>query len=454
MSGLIGGIFNQTRSLAAQSTSLTIAGKNLANVNNPNYSRQRVNIASNTGGVEVTNISQIRNRLVDTQILRELTRGSSLEAQRNIMGTLEALLGERVNSSNDPSNTGLSAALDNFFNAFSALAANPTESAQKQNVLSSAQALVDQLNSLSRGINNIDSDIVSRINGQTSSAQQLLGDIANLNRDIAQIEVTNPGSALDLRDQRQAKIDQLSQYMNITVSDSAQGLGQVDISAASASGPISLVSAATVKGTLAYTGTGFTGGNPATALDVTGGSLAGYQSLRSNDIPSLLGGLNSIARQLVTSVNTAYGADFFRTDSGNVNLYKTAGDIQLAPGLTASTLVAGTGTDAGANNIALAIAGIANTTFGSTDSIQGTFADYYNARITAVGQKVSSLENQQIGSELVRSMLEAQRQSESGVSMDEESSNLIAFQRAYQGNARVINIMDNMLEIAVNLGNG
>lgn len=453
MSGLIGSLIKQAQALNAQGMGINIAGKNLANINNEGYARQRVNISTTaTGGTAVTSISNARNKLIDTQIMREIMRMSSGDAQLGISNTLQSLLGEQVNTATDSTkkNPGLGTAIDNFFNAFSALAANPSEPAQKQLVLSAAQNLVDQLNSLSSNLVSLRGDITNQINSQTSDAQSLLNDIATLNNQISKIEVNAPGSALDLRDQRQAKIEALSKLMNITVSDSSLGLGQVQISNAG----VTLLDGNTVNGTLAYTGTGFTGGTPATALSITSGSMAGYQEALTGAVTNLQAGLDNIAKQLVVSVNTAYGADFFRTDSGNVNLYKTAADIQLDPALTLATLKTGATTDTGDNSIAKAIANLSKASFGSSDSIQGTFADYYNSQVTTVGENISSLNNQQAGSTLVQSMLVSQRQSQSGVSTDEEMTNIMIFQRAYQGNARIINVMDTLLDTVCNrLGN-
>lgn len=460
MSGLIGSLIRQAQALNAQGVGLNISGKNLANVNNAGYARQRVNISTNSlGGTEVTSISNARNKLIDTQIMREIMKQGSNSAQLGVANMLQSLLGEQVDTKSDPTaiKTGFGKALDSFFNAFSALAANPTEAAQKQQVLSAAQNLIDKLNSLSANLSTVQSDITTQINAQTTDAQTLLTDIADLNDQIAKIEVAAPNTALDLRDQRQAKIEELSKLMNFTVQDSPLGLGQIQIVASTSTGTSVLVNGPQVKGTLAYTGTGFTGGQPTATLSITTGSLAGYQAALTGPLADLQTNLDNIASQLVTSVNTAYGANFFRADTLNPTLYKSAATIQLDPSLTVSNLRAGAlGGDAGDNSIAKAIFNLSTNSFstGGGATINGTFADYYGAQVTSVANDISALENQQTSSDLVSSMLVSQRQSEAGVSTDEEMTNIMIFQRAYQGNARVINAMDTLLDVVVNrLGN-
>jgi flagellar hook-associated protein 1 FlgK len=455
MSGLIGGIYNQAQALAAQSTGLEIAGKNLANVNNPAYARQRVNIVTtDTGNASVRNISSTRDALIDKQIMLELMSQGFQDSQQQIISTLQSILGEKIDTAADQanstgsgtsSNAGLYSILDNFFNAASTLASNPTEQANKQQLISAAQNLVDQLNYLSKSLTTQDTNVSAQITSKTADAQTLLSDIANLNSQIAKLEVANPGSALDLRDQRQADIEALSKLMNFTVQNSSKGLGQITITAPDATGnPITLVDGPITYGTLTYTGTGFTGGAAATSLAINTGSLAGYQTTRTQDIAGLQTGLNNIARQLVSSVNTAYNGNFFTAAN------TTAANISLDSTLTVTNLKTGSTADPGANDISKAISDLGKNSFsGGGAFITGKFGDYYNSQVSTIGQRISSLNSQQEGTSLVINSLNSQRAAASGVSTDEEATNIIVFQRAYQANAQVINAMDTLLQLVV-----
>ncbi len=542
MSGLLQSIGVQAQSLNAQSDAINITGKNLANVANPNYSRETANIVSTAdGGAEVADVSSARDQILDSQIMQQLSAQGSLSSQSDIANTIQSFLGENIDTATDQSQaaagasanssqSGLSSALDNFFNAFTQLAADPSQESYKQTALSSAQELATQLNNLSQSVSQTSASITTSIDTQAQQAQGYLSDIAALNGQIAKIEVNAPGSALDLRDQRQADIEKLSSLMNVTVSNSPDGLGQVNITSTDAAGnAVSLVNDTQTAGSISYTGdalqqiaslngqiaaaeaaapgssaalvaqrtadiaalgnsmavtvtnspdgldqvnltTTDAAGNTISLindtsvvnaptvdadsksiLDLTGGSIAGYESVRAGTLSTVNSDLNAVANQLVTSVNAAYG-DFFTTNAAYPAQYRSAGDIQVDPAVTASTLKTSATGNPGANDIATAIANIGNTTFstGNGDKINGTLSDYYNSQVvTAVGQQISSLTSQQDTNTLVYNNLISQRQSESGVSTDEEASNLMIFQNAYEGIARVISVMDTLLNTVV-----
>lgn len=466
MSGLIGSVLAQAQSLSAQTAAISATGKNLANVNNEQYARQEVNFSTSvTGGVQISSITSTRDALVDSQVRNELAVSNSLTAQSNTVAIVESILGEEVDTAADQASatggtsattsSGFAATLDNFFNAFSKLSSDPTEPAYKQQVYSTSQSLVDRLNYLSTNIAQTVSDVNTEMTSEVNQAQTLLNDIADLNAQIAKVEVTGD-SALDMRDTREAKLEELSKLMTIKISNSAVGLGQFDVSATDTAGnSVTLVSAGRTSGTLSFDGTNISMGGA--TLKPAAGSLAGYQTVK-NFINTASGQLDALAAQMVRSVNAIYG-----TASGGPNYFNpagvTAGTIALSNTLTASGIATSTTSDTGANDITLAIAGLSSKEFSSTavptpDLIDGTFSANYNSLVTSVGQKVNSLQGKLENSELVYNTLVSQRESISGVSSNEEASNIIVFQRAFQGNARIISVMDNLLDIVANkLGN-
>jgi flagellar hook-associated protein 1 FlgK len=457
MSGLLDAINVQAQSLDAQSTAINTVGKNLANVDNPDYAREVTNLTSTTdGGVIAGSVTDTRNSIIDSQISQSLSDQGSLSVQSDTASTLQSLLGESVNTSADSSTasgdtsassseSGITTALDNFFNAFSSLSSDPTESSYAQTALSNAQTLASNINALSSNLSSTDAGISSEITSQTSQAQGLLTTIASLNSQIAKTEVGG-GTAMDLINERQGDINTLSGLMNITVSSSAAGLGQVDITTIDAgANTVSLVTAGTVNGTLSYnSGTGtFTGGANGATLDVSSGSMAGYQTMR-NTISGLSNKVDSLASQLEVQVQTANGGNPFFT------LYftlPTGATLPVTNMGVSNAVTADSLTTTGNNTISSAIAGLQNTTI---NALGGTFSDYYsNNVVTAIGTQVSNLNTQQETVKLVYNNLLSQQQSAEGVSTDEETANLMVYQRAYQGIANVISVMNTLLSTVV-----
>src|SRR5690606_30607020 len=174
-------------------------------------------------------------------------------------------------------------------------------------------------------------------------------------------EINAPGSAVDLRDQRQARLEELAAKLPVELRDTPGG--QVQILAKDGVGAdILLVDLTTVHGTVAFTGTQITAGTPATAVALGAGSIHGALTARDGAVQTLRDDLDALAAQLVASVNAAYNptgttGDFF--DSAGV----TAGSITLVSTLTAATLKASDGGPAGDNSVALAVAQLATQKF-------------------------------------------------------------------------------------------
>ncbi|HWA25097.1 MAG TPA: flagellar hook-associated protein FlgK [Lacunisphaera sp.] len=466
MSGLFSTLNSSSMALNAHSRAIETSGKNLANVNNPNYSRQRV-IYGDRGtvetaegpeslGLEVLGVRQLRDVLLDRQLMREIGLSGSLDSLRDSLQRAQAGLGQSIDGSADVSaagsaSGGLSAALDNFFNAFQNLAARPTDVGARQTLLQKAAILTDTMRETDTRLAQVQSDIDVQVSAGVDSANTLLGTIADLNSQITRLEIAHPGAAIDLRDQRQARLEELAAILPINVTDTGGGNIRVAVKDAS-NADIVLVNGATVAGPVTFTGTGLTGGTPATAVVLNGGSIQGALQARDGAVQTLRDNLDLFAEQLVTSVNGAYnpsataGADFF--DPAGL----TAGTIAIRSGLTAATLVTGTSGAAGDNTIALAVAGLASQAFSvsSGDLFDGTFSQFYTRSVSDLGQALSTTTARASDQENIQRLVRNQRDTVSGVSLDEEMADLVRYQRAFQASSRVFSVVDELLDTVVN----
>jgi flagellar hook-associated protein 1 FlgK len=470
MSGLFSTLNSSSMALNAHSRAIETSGKNLANVNNPNYARQRViygdrgTVVTPDGveslGLEVLGVQQLRDTLLDRQLMHEIGLSGSLDTQRDTLQRAQAGLGQSINGGADVSATGsttggISAALDNFFNAFQDLASRPTDVGARQTLLQKAATLTDTLQETDSRLGQVQSDINTQVTAGVTKANTLLSTISDLNAQISRLEIAHPGAAVDLRDQRQARLEELAAILPIKVTDSGGGNIQVSVKDAS-SADIVLVDGPTLKGPVAFTGTGLTGGTPATAMALSGGSIDGALQSRDGAVQTLRDNLNLFTQQLVSSVNKAYnpsstaGADFF-SPAGT-----TTGTIALQGGLTASTLVTGSSGAAGDNSTALAVAGLASQTFstGSGDVIDGTLGQFYNSSVSSLGQALATSTARASDQDTIQHLVRNQRDTVSGVSMDEEMADLVKYQRAFQASSRVFSVVSDLLDTVVNrLGN-
>jgi flagellar hook-associated protein 1 FlgK len=462
MSGLFGQLNSSIDALTAASRSLETAGKNLANVNNSSYARQRVvygsmgtvqtELGAQSMGLQAVGIEQLRDSLLDKQVVREDSKLSSYETEQAAYQRAQAALGQSVDrSSASGSTNGISEGLSNFFNGFQSFATSPTDVGERQTLVQYAGSLTDTLNQTDSSLAQVQTDLTSQATGDADSANTLLSQIANLNSEIGRFEINAPGSAVDLRDERQAKVESLGKLMSIETSADTNGSGQISVSSRDGSGNlVPLVTDATVLGSVAISGTTVTAGSPATVLALTGGSINGALTARDGAIQDLRGNLNALARQLIASVNSAYNP----TSAPGKNFFigTNASDIAVNPSITASSLVSSSTGVAGDSDIAKAVAGLANTVFSTSAAaaINGTFSQAYSNSVTALGQTLSTTNDKVSNQTSISTLVSTQRASISGVSMDEEMADLIKYQQAFQASSRVIQMIDTLLGTVIN----
>jgi len=468
MSGLFSSLNSTVSALSAHSLAIETTGKNLANINNAAYARERVvyhsgaTVVTPTGAQSMgltADVEQTRDTLLDRQVLRETALGSYYSTMQSAYQRAQAGLGETLtsttatnSSSSSTSATGISASLDDFFNSFQNFAARPTDSGARQALLSSASIMVDRLKQADATLSQLQSDLNTQVGDDVTNANGLLATIAKLNKQIGSVEINSPGSAVDLRDQRQEALEKLSKLMPVTAVEDASG--QVQVSSADTSGsPVALVTLATVNGVVAFNGTQITAGSPATTLALSSGSIQGAIDARDGAIQTLRGQLDSLTNQLVTSVNGIYnvggtGSNFF-TPAGT-----TAGTVSLASGLTATSLIANSGATAGGNDIALAIANLATKKFSTAggNQIDGSFSTFFSSSVAQFGQAAATTSSSVSNQETIERLVRTQRDSVSGVNLDEETANLIKYQRAFQASSRMVQTIDTLLDTVIRLG--
>jgi flagellar hook-associated protein 1 len=423
------GLQTALRGLLATQEAIDTTGHNIANASTPGFSRQQAVLTESnaltipaysnvTGGgvqlgtgVDVTTISRIRNTFLDIQYRAQNTTENDAKTRADILDQVQTGIAE-------PSDHGLASQLSAFWNAWSDLANAPTSQAARQTVIGAAQALTQTFNDIDSQLSTIQSQAATQYATLTGSGGQVQNDaqqIAQLNGSIYQALAAgqNPNDLMDKRDQL---IDDLSSLGTVSVTDPGNGLLQITFGG----GATPLVNGQTVNWPPSLSAT--PGGQLGALLNLSGptGTIAGYRT-----------SLDNVANQLITSVNALHTATPFF--SGN-----SAGTIAVAA--TPATIQVSTTGNAGANDVALAIAGLRG---GATDQS-------YAAFISQLGTDVQSIQSTQETTQAVLDSIDNQRKSVSGVSLDEEMTNLVQFQRGYQASARMMTTIDEMLDTLVN----
>ena len=474
MLGLFGTLAMANRSLQTQRNGTEVAGHNLANVNTPGYSRQRVSIETSLTipsemgpqgtGADAVSIRQIRDALLDKQITGETSVRGAYEARQRALQFGQAALGQQIDrqasgasgaaaASGVGGQHGIAEDLSELFSAFQSLSTNPTSSAERQVLLLKAQNLSTQFNQVSQRLTDLRSSLNESLASDVDQANLALQDIAQLNLQITAAEVGTTNQANDLRDIRQKRLEDLAKLVNIDTT--ANSNGSVDV----AINGVTVVTAGVVTDTLQTYDAGggqmlvrtATGG---TALALSGGSMAGTIDTRDNDLLTLQGNLDTLAANVIGEVNVLHAPGYGLNGTTGENFFTgtTAADMGVNatllndPSRVQASAVSGA---VGDNRVALSLAQLADKKLPTLGT--QTLLERYGQNVAELGQALNGTNTQLSNQQIVESMLTRQRDSVSGVSLDEEMTDLIKFQRAFEASARLITTIDSMLETVVNL---
>jgi flagellar hook-associated protein 1 FlgK len=414
--------------LLAQQDAIDVTGSNITNANTEGYSRQTAVLQSSeplhipalsavTGqgaqlgtGVTVATITRIRNTYLDAQYRAQNTALGAASTQAEQLGQAQSAL-------NEPSSTGLASQLSAFWSSWSELAVSPSEPARVE-VVGAATQLTGTLHQLSSELQSIEGQAAAQYAAVTGPSGEVASDAAQLAELNHQIKLSlqahqQPNT---LEDRRDELLDKLSALASITVTKEADGTDTVAFGNAA----LPLVEGSKVNWPQALTPAA--GGQLGALLELSSptGALASYQA-----------GLNEVAATLATSVNAIHTATPFFKGT-------TAATLEVA--VTPAQVEASSEGTSGGNNVALALAGL-----------RGGAADQrYAALVTQIGSGVRGAKTDQETSQAVLTAVSNQRQAVSGVSLDEEMTNLITFQRGYQASAQALNVMNEMLNTLIN----
>jgi flagellar hook-associated protein 1 FlgK len=465
MLGLFGSLNMASRSLQTQMTGVEVAGQNLANINTTGYSRQRVQIATSTDlstglgqqgtGATAVAIQQVVSSLLNNQIQGQQSVSSYWSAQQSTLQSAQTDLNEFLDgtgstdstsaSSDSTSSSGLSGQLSGLFSAFSSLATSPTSLTARQAVVNQAQNLASTFNQISSQLTQMQSSLNASVGTDVSSANEQLSNIAGLNQQITFAEFGG-GNANDLLDEREQALENLSQLTDITTSTETSGAVDVSI------GGQTLVSGGQVLDTLQTYDAG--SGNllvqtaSGTNLTLAGGSIQGTIDARDGTLATLQNNVSTLASNLITQVNTVHGGGYSLTGSTGADFFSgtDAATITVNAALVNNpSLVQASGdaTATGDNSVALSLAQLDDTTqSGLNDE---SFSDYYSQSVAELGNALSTANTQVTDQTSVSTMLATQRSSISGVSVDEEMTNLMGFQRAYEASAQLVTTINTLM---------
>jgi flagellar hook-associated protein 1 FlgK len=445
------------RALEAHRFGLDVAGQNIANVNTPGYSRRIAHLQalapldrwSAGGGVAATGLQAVRDAFIAHRLRGEISRLAGHEAGAQVLGMLEVGLGAP--------GTSIGAKLEDLFDAFAAVADDPTSLAARRVAIEAGATLAATFREVSSQLSAGAREIDSRLRAATDQVNGLAQRVAALNREMAS---ARPGEARteQLRDELDLALEQLAQLIDVRAVTREDGGIDVELD-----GGVALVLGGTARGVSSVS---TTGGHVALSVDGTalGGSVGGALGtlIRTRDevLPEYLAQLDQLAHDVATRINARHQAGFDLTGATGGAFFVPPGAVDgasarlsmsgalLAPGGEAGFAASASGA-AGDNENARRLVAVRDerALLGGT----ATVGEAWAALASAVGADVAAARDAATtGAEAVEQLLNL-RDSISGVSLDEEAAEMMRFQRGYEANARVFGAIDELLDVLMGL---
>jgi len=514
MPSTLSGIYSAQRGLALNQAAIDIINNNISNMNTPGYSKQRLEIsqivnnsnstniidAAQAGmGAQIDAITRSRDTFLDNSYRKETSDMNYYQEYSNTATQIESVFDELGDN-------GLTDALNNFYNQLSQLASNPNDYVARNSLVQSATVLTTQFNTVYSQLQDKRTSLVGDYNDPSAIDSSLLNtgfqdvnsqlsQIASLNQQI-NLAVSRGATPNSLMDQRDTVLDSLSEYMPISVNIEKNNTVTVSL------GTTELVRGSERKGYFTVE-QGANEDNPAIVQIVnengsilsknaysqmTAGKIGAILQVGGSDtdkltIKGVIDSLNTLASNFAQALNTIQAGGRYITDAGtlsdnasnpispsgtgvdpdSVNLFVdsdssgtiTAGNISInsevatnpyliaAAGLTSSSAETGDGSNA------LLMVNVRNQRIAGLGG--PTTQGYLTNMIGQLGTQSKSLSDHYDLKDNILQQVERQRDSVTGVSLDEELTDLVRYQRAYEASAKIMTTINEILKTIMNM---
>lgn len=459
----------------AQQRALDVTGHNISNVNTPGYARQNVihestlpsrigvsgngkNLSAGTG-VDVQQIRQYRDYFLDQKLKRENQSLGYWDARRTAIEELETIFNDNVED-------GLQVAMDQFWNSWSQLSKPSGGLTARAMVKESALAFVETVKNMDNMLTNFRKNRNNEIKENIDKVNEMTRTIAELNYHIIKVEGSG-AVANDYRDQRDKLVNELSRMANIQVIEGTTyniALEGRLIVSGKTSNPLVAVPDQSADGLYVIKWE-----KTMENIDISGGSIKALIDTRDELVSGFRNRMNEFVKGVAEQVNLVHESGFGNIDkkprpmfvntvtnlSTGIDITNIGFNMELSEvnHIAAATDVPPGNYEDNRNALKIAELRLKNVFLEKTyDKVNGkfNFDEFYRSIITDIGLEGNKAANAADAQGLLVDQIEYKRQSLMAVSLDEEMSNLIKYEHSYNAAARIVNAMDEMMDIIVN----
>jgi flagellar hook-associated protein 1 len=473
MSG-ISSVFNIGRNaLQTYELALQVTSHNIANALTPGYTRQQMVLEAQNPlnlsglhlgmGVTAGSVRQAFDQYTARSIQQNASALGESEAKATALAYLETIF-------NEAAGHGLNQALADFWNAWQDLANNPGGVPERTALLQKAEALSAQFRTMSESLDQVRRSMNTNLGASLSDLAQTARQIASLNERITASEADGT-RANDLRDQRNNLVENLASLIGINHYEDGNGA----LTILTTSGKL-LVSG-TQSWELSQAGEQiYWNGIPVDlSAELSGGKIGGWLDIRDEIIPQYLANLDELAGSLIREINARHAAGYALSGATGLAFFEpppspvpgdhsgAAGALALSSALAGNPANIAAGGSSGApgdNENALRILDLqtdqglllrkwtyAGRGTNVSSAVQtAALEDYYRSLVGDLGILAAGTNQDRDFAQTLIDRLAEVRDSVSGVNLDEEMTEIMKIQRAYQAAAKLITITDEMLQ--------
>ncbi|MGB9866331.1 MAG: flagellar hook-associated protein FlgK [Bacillota bacterium] len=444
--------------ISTHKLALDVVAQNVASANVSGYSRQSVqmkavsyaqsglsDVQKFTGaGVTVERVARLRDAFLDKQIRQETATKGWADARLETLNQVEVVM-------NELESTGIRARLDEFWNALQELSLNPESVSVRATVVQRGEALCEAFRHTVEWLRQLQENLNYQIQTTVGRINDIASQLAELNDQIVRARARGECSNL-LEDRRDLLIDELSEFGPVDVTVRTEGAAIIKL------GGFPIVDAYGLE-KLEFQAVGASGypvvtwGPEGRVLQIGTGRLKGLLEARDELAASYIEDLNQLARSIVDEVNAlhrkGYGLDGTTTGLDFFVMGKDASDLQVREDIlkNPSLVAASASGEPGDGSNALAMAQLKQKTL--MVNATATWDDYIRSITARLGIETQEAKRVSENQELLLKDLENRRESVSGVSLDEEATEMIKLQHAYNAAARLITAYDELLEVLI-----
>jgi|GEM_PF-288786 len=462
MSGLTSDLTVGIQSLFASTDAMDVTTTNIANQNTPGYARRRVVLEEaapvgtdgSTTGVDVQAIQSLRDNVLDLSVNAATSQQSQSSTVASSLASTQVLFSDTASGS-------IGTSMDAFFSSLQQLSTSPSDSSLRANTLIAAQNVAASFQSTTAAISSSQQQLDQNVTQDTASINTLVQQLATANKAISTAQNLGQSSS-DAEDQRSTLLTQLATIVGYKTNNSSDGLTITMDNGT----PL-------VVGSKAYPVTNKTNSNGfqdiySGATDITstiqGGTLGGYLQSRDQTLTGMKNTLDQFAFQFAKAVNTVQAAG---SDASGTAVNGTANAAFFNPPNTTTGAAAGAAASisvalTGSSEIAAsAVGGASGDNSNITNMIalqnqaviNGTTPTAAFANISlSIGNTISQATSDATATGTILTQLQNQQGSVEGVSLNEESSNLLLYQRSFQAAAKIITTVDTLMGNVLDMG--